>query len=118
MQYTAYKAILISCLPPFLLAVFLFSCTHTPNIVGKWQEPGKTSAIEFRQDGTFTAIDDMGMTVNGNYSIPTHGKIRLEIKHSNSSDEMLTGSIAVQDDTLILINEKDKEKLLYRKSQQ
>jgi len=42
-----------------LFFIFLVSCSYTPNIAGKWQEPGTTSSIEFWQNGTFTAIDDM-----------------------------------------------------------
>jgi hypothetical protein len=98
-----------------ILAVFLISCAHKPNIIGKWQEPGKTSSIEFTKHGTFTAVDDMGMAVSGNYFLQAKGKIRLEIKQSDSTIEILSGSIAVQDDKLILTPEDDKEVLIYRK---
>jgi hypothetical protein len=99
-----------------LLFIFLISCSHTPNIAGKWQEPGTTSSIEFWQNGTFTAIDDMGMTVSGNYTILTNGRIRLEVKHPNNSDEIIIGNFAVQDDELILTPDEDKEILTYRKT--
>ena len=79
-----------------LIVIFLVSCSHTPNIAGKWQEPETTSSIEFGQNGTFTAIDQMGMTVSGNYTILANEKIRLEIKHPNSSDEIIIGNFAVQ----------------------
>lgn len=105
---TSYSSVL-------LLGVFITSCVYQPNITGKWQEPGKTSSIEFRQDGTFTAVDDMGMAVSGNYTLQSKGKIRLEIKHPDSPVEILSGSIAVQGDKLILTPEKDKEILEYRK---
>jgi len=102
-------------LPIILLVVFFTSCAHKPNITGIWHEPGKTSSIEFRQDGTFTAVDNMGMAVSGKYTLKSKGKIRLEIKHSDSPVEILFGSIAVQGDKLILTPEKDKEILEYRK---
>ena len=110
----AYK-IVANSFSVIILVVFLISCAHKPNITGKWQEIGKTSSIEFRQDGTFTALDDMGMTVRGNYTLQTKGKIRLEIQHPDSSVEILLGSIAVQGDKLILTPENDKEVLKYRK---
>jgi hypothetical protein len=99
-----------------LMFIFLISCSHTPNIAGKWQEPGTISSIEFGQNGTFTAIDDMGMTVSGNYTILTNGRIRLEVKHPNNSDEIIIGNFAVQDDELILTPDEDKEILTFRKT--
>ena len=104
-------------LPALLVAGFLVSCMHQPDITGKWLEPGKTSSIEFRQDGTFTATDDMGMTVTGNYILQAEGKIRLEIKHPDSSVEILSGNIAVKGDTLKLTHEENKEILIYKKSE-
>ena len=104
-------------LPALLVAGFLVSCMHQPDINGKWLEPGKTSSIEFRQDGTFTATDDMGMTVTGNYILQAEGKIRFEIKHPDSSVEKLSGNFAVKGDTLKLTHEENKEILIYKKSE-
>jgi len=115
MQKGAYQAVFY-----FLLAVlpivFLVSCAHTPNITGKWQEPGKISSIKFGQDGTFTAVDDMGMTVSGNYTLQWKGKIRFEIKHQDSSVERIIGNITVQDDELIFSFDEDKEVVTYKKA--
>jgi outer membrane lipoprotein-sorting protein len=115
MQKGANKAVVY-----FLLAVlpimFLVSCAHTPNITGTWQEPGKRSSIEFGQDGTFTAVDDMGMTVSGNYTLQAKGKIRFEIKHPDSSVEIIRGNITVQDDELLFTFDEDKEVLTYIKA--
>ena len=114
MSKGSHKA--VTCyLQAFLVGVFLVSCAHSPNITGKWQEPGNTSSIEFRRDGTFTAIDNMGMNVTGKYTLQAHGKIRLAIKHANSSDEIIIGNFAVQDDELVLALDEDKEVLTYRK---
>ena len=98
-----------------LFFIFLVSCSYTPNIAGKWQEPGTTSSIEFWQNGTFTAIDDMGMTVSGNYTILTNGRIRLEVKHPNSRDVIIIRNFTMQDDELILTLDEDKEVLTYKK---
>ena len=115
MQKGAYKAVVY-----FLLAllpiVFLVSCAHTPNITGKWQEPGETSSIEFGHDGTFTAVDDMGMTVSGNYTLGAKGKIRFEITHPDSTVEIITGTVAARDDVLIFTLDKDKEVVTYKKA--
>ena len=115
MQKSAHKAVVY-----FLLAlpsiVFLASCAHTPDITGKWNEPGKKSSIEFGQDGTFTAVDDMGMAVSGNYALGAKGKIRFEITHQDSSVETITGTIAVRDDVLIFTLDNDKEVITYQKA--
>ena len=115
MPKDTYKSIKLI-LPVLLIISALISCAHTPDITGKWREPGKASSIEFGKDGTFTATDDMGMTVNGNYTIQNKSKIRLEIKHPSSSTEIKTGSIVVQGDELKLIHDADNETLLYKKT--
>ena len=114
MRKSAYKDATQN-LTALLLLVFLLSCVYDPNITGKWQEPGKTSSIEFEQNGTFVAIDNMGMTVNGNYTLLSEGKIRLEIIHPNSYIEIIIGSIEIQGDKLKLSYNGDKEVLLYQK---
>ena len=45
------------------LLVFLSiaSCQNSPNLTGKWQELGKTATLEFNDDHTFKAVDNMGM---------------------------------------------------------
>ena len=98
-----------------ILLFFLVSCAHSPDIIGHWQEPGTTSSLEFRHDGTFTAIDDMGMAVKGRYILQEDGTIRLEIKHQDSSAELITGDIVVQGDTLTLAHGENKEVLTYKK---
>ena len=98
-----------------LMVIFIVSCSHTPNIVGKWQAPGTISSIEFGQNGAFTAIDEMGMTVSGNYTILANEKIRFEIKHPNSSDEIIIGKFAVQNDGLILTLDEDNDVLTYKR---
>ena len=111
-----YKTVIILKLLALLLVAFLISCGQTPSIKGKWQEIGKTSSIEFRGNGTFTAIDDMGMSVSGNYILLNNKKIKLEIKRSESSDDILIGTIDVQDEKLVLISDKDNEVVTYKKN--
>ena len=109
-----YKTVFLSLLA-LLLVAFLISCEQTPSIKGKWQEVGKTSSIEFVKNGTFTAIDDMGMSVSGNYTLLPDKKIQLEIKHPDSSVEILLGSINVKGDKLAIISDDDKEVIVYKK---
>ena len=102
-----------------LLAAFsivvLFSCAQYPDILGKWKESGKPSSLEFRQDGTFRAVDDMGMVVIGEYSLKTTGRIRLEIQHEDGSTEIITGTLFSRENELILAVDGDKEAMRYER---
>lgn len=115
MLKSAGKAVPRSIAAALLLSVFLAACVHNPNITGTWQEPGKTSSIQLRRNGTFTATDDMGMTVAGNYTLQGPGGIRFEIRHPDSAVEIIQGSITQQGDELRLANEGDREVLVYRR---
>ena len=114
-MYTGVYKFIYFLFPAFFMIVFLVSCAQPPNITGKWQEPGKTSSIEFRQDGTFTATDEMGMVVNGTYTLQSNDNIRLEIKHPNTPVERIIANFAMQDDELRLTLDKDNEVLSYKK---
>jgi hypothetical protein len=85
-----------------LSIVFLLSCAQSPDILGKWKELGKSSSLEFRQDGTFTAVDDMGMVVVGNYTLQTNGRILFEIKHQDTTTETITGTLVIRDNEMVL----------------
>ena len=110
-----YKTVIILNLLTLLMVAFLISCEPTPSIKCKWQEVGKTSSIEFRENGTFTAIDDMGMSVSGNYQLLSKKNIQLEINHPESSVEIFIGTIDVQDEKLVIISDIDNEVLIYKK---
>lgn len=59
MKKEKFKPILL-----FLLVIVLFmmmiSCAHTPGVIGKWREIGKTATLEFSKDGSFKAVDNQG----------------------------------------------------------
>ena len=96
-----------------LLTVFTFfliiSCAHTPDVVGKWREVGKTARVEFFKDGTFKAVDNQGMAVSGNYTLSENGNARFEIDREDSSPEIVTGKISVRGEELTLISGDGKE---------
>ena len=100
-----------------LSIVFLLSCAQSPDILGKWRESGKSSSLEFRQDGTFRAVDDMGMAVVGTYALKTNGRIRFEIKHQDASTETITGTLAVRENELILTLDGNKEAMRHKRIQ-
>jgi hypothetical protein len=84
-----------------LIVIVLFlSCQHSPSITGKWQEIGKGGTLEFNDDNTFNAVDDMGMAVNGIYRIDDIGNMCLEIQHPESSTEIINLRIKIEWDEL------------------
>ena len=100
-----------------LSMVFLLSCAQSPDIFGKWKESGKSSSLEFRQDGTFRAVDDMGMAVVGNYTLESNGRIRFEIRHPDASAETIAGTLVVRENEMILMLDGDKEAMRHKRIQ-
>jgi hypothetical protein len=86
-----------------LLFLSIASCQQSPNLIGKWQEVGKTATLEFNEDHTFSAVDNMGMAVSGTYSLDNNGNIRFEIKHNEPSPEIIIVKVTVRDDELTVI---------------
>ena len=96
-------------------AVVLVSCAHTKNLAGKWQEIGNKSTLEFNRDGTFNAVDDMGMAVSGKYFLQKNGAARFEITREGMSPEILHGTLNVQGDELTLTSPDDKKVETYKR---
>ncbi len=103
----------------FLLAILLLflliCCANKSKLVGKWRETGKTATIEFLEDGSFKAVDNMGMAVSGKYTLLGDGNIRFEIAHQGSSKEIIEGKFSMQEDELVISFEKGKEVERYRR---
>jgi len=106
----------------FLLAMgllfFMISCASAPKLAGKWREVGKTATIEFLEDGSFKAVDNMGMAVSGKYTLLGNGKIKFEIGHQGSSKEIVEGKFSMQEDELVISFGNGKEIERYRRVKQ
>ena len=100
---------------PILAFFFITACANTPNLVGNWKEIGKTATIELWKDGTFKAVDNQKMAVNGKYSLTENGNIRIEIFRQGSPSEIVNGKYSVQGDTLIFTSADGKEIQRYRR---
>ena len=61
----------------------LASCAVTPDVTGRWQQVDAEDTLEFREDGTFTAIDREGATVEGRYTLHADGTLYYAITHSD-----------------------------------
>ncbi len=105
----------------FLFAVLplalLLSCAQKQDVAGKWQEVGKAATIELRKDGTFNAVDDMGMAVSGKYTLQEKGTIRFEILHKGNSPEIIHGTLNAQGDELTFTSADDKKVETYKRVQ-
>ena len=103
----------------FFLAIEIFfliiSCTIKSKVVGKWQEIGKTATIEFLKDGSFKAMDNLGMAVSGEYTLLGDGSVRFEIKQQGSSPEIIEGNLSVRECELTISFEQSKEVERYRR---
>ncbi len=70
---------MISRLPTHMIMVLIIcllsACAFGPNVVGRWQQVDGEDTLEFREDGTFTAVDNMGATVVGRYTLHADGTL-------------------------------------------
>jgi hypothetical protein len=108
-KFKLYSAI------PILAFFFITACANTSNLVGKWKEIGKTATLELWKDGTFNAVDNQKMAVNGKYSLSENGNIRFEIFRQGFPSEIVDGKYSVQGDTLIFTSADGKEIQRYRR---
>ena len=102
---------------PIAILVFFFimACAITPNLVGKWKEIGKTATLELWKDGTFKAVDNQKMAVNGKYFLSENGNIRFEIFRQDSTSEIVNGKYSVQGDILTFTSADGIEIQRYRR---
>ena len=86
----------------FLAAMtLLVSCLHSNSITGKWQETRGRAIFEFREDHTFSTVDNMGMQVVGKYHLDGQGNIRFEIQHEEPNIEIIDAKVTFAEDELI-----------------
>ncbi len=76
---------------------------------------GKKSTIEFYTDGTFNAVDDMGMAVSGKYTLEENGTIRFEIVHKGSAPEIVEGKLSERSNELTFSSADDKKVETYKR---
>ena len=94
---------------------FFIACANTPNLDGKWKEIGKAATLEFWKDGTFKAVDNQKMAVNGKYTLSEHGNVRFEIFRQGSPSEIVNGKYSVQGDILTFSSADGEEIEKYKR---
>ena len=96
-------------------SIFFVSCLSTPNLIGKWREIGKTATLEFREDGTFKAVDNEGLSVTGKYFLLQNGNVRFEVTRIGFSPDIIKGKIGIKGDELTFISLDGRDIERYRK---
>jgi hypothetical protein len=67
-----------------LVTVFLLtSCAYGPDVVGRWQRVDGPETLEFREDGTFTTVDNMKATAVGLYTLHADGTLYYAVTHTD-----------------------------------
>ncbi len=108
------------------VAFMLASCASKPSEIGKWRSTGDAGTIEFRKDGTFVIVDNMGSTSLGNYLIDENEGIKLTITRTDIlrknmepviSPETINAKIFVRENQLELttISENAPEIEIYKR---
>ena len=87
-----------------LLPMLMLSCAHSPSpgssLVGLWREMGKTATIEFRENGTFKAIDNQKMAVSGRYLVLQDNRVRFMVIRTGGTPEIITTRMTKNADQL------------------
>jgi len=110
-----------TCSVHWLLAIctcfLIISCAHTPDVVGKWREVGKTATVVLWKDGRFQAVDNQEMAVSGTYTFHDKGKVRFEIDRQGFPPEIVVGKISMQGEELTLISGDGSEVDRYKREE-
>lgn len=85
------------------LLVIFSGCAAKPAILGHWQSLDGPGGVTFKADGTFEAVDNQGMPVDGKYRIKGSDGIQFEIVHENSETESIDARLTQESDRLTLI---------------
>ena len=70
-------------LAAILAVIVLVSCASPPNLIGRWQQVDGDDVLVFREDGSFTAVDNTGATAIGRYTLHADGTIYYIVTHTD-----------------------------------
>jgi len=96
--------------------VCITACAGIPEVTGRWRQPGKNASVQFFQDGTFIAVDNQGMAVNGKYFFMKKGRVRFEVERPEGPPEIITGTYVIEGNRLILTAADGEEVDVYEKT--
>lgn len=99
-----------------IMLVWISSCAGMPAVIGKWQQPGRSATVQFNRDGTFTAVDNQGMAVNGKYCIMKKNRVRFEIDMPDAPPEIINGTYVLDGQRLTLTSADGEDVDVYQKT--
>ncbi len=100
------------------VCVFFMHCAASTGMIGTWREVGKSATLEFRKDGSFSAVDNEGMAVNGKYTRLKDGRVKFEILHGDASVEIVILNVSVSRDELTVVSDRPGDVERYRRMRQ
>ncbi len=80
----------------FCFLGLLTACAIRPDVTGRWQQVDAEDTLEFRDDGTFTAVDQTGATVMGRYTLHADGTLYYSVTHTDILKAELTPVETIQ----------------------
>ena len=86
-----------------LLFLITCGCAAQSAVVGRWQSLEGPGGVVFHADGTFEAVDNQGMPVDGKYRMKGTDGVRFEIEHANNETESIDARMSREGDRLTLI---------------
>jgi len=98
-----------------IVCVFLIHCAASPGMIGTWLEVGKSATLEFKKDGSFSAMDNEGMAVNGKYRRLKDGSMKFEILHGDAPVEIVILNVSVSGDELTVAGDHPSDVERYRR---
>jgi hypothetical protein len=82
------------------IIALLVSCSRGSPIIGRWQEiGGDNETMDFSKSGTFHLVSK-GRTIEGKYSMPEDGRIKLELGGAGAELRPIVVQVALSGDEL------------------
>jgi hypothetical protein len=84
-------------------------------MTGAWLEVGKSATLEFKKDGSFSAVDNEGMAISGRYTRLEDGRVKFEILHGDASVEIVILNVSVSGEELTITGDVPGDVERYRR---
>jgi len=101
-----FHTIVVTGLTLFCAALTLSSCSKKPAdaLIGKWNQDGKSTTVEFRPDGTLINTENGKLAHGGKYKFTDSSHLQMEVFAEGSTNVEMTlpCEFAVKGDMAVL----------------
>ncbi len=101
-----------------LAPVLLGGCDSPPEAIGSWRQVGKQATLDLRPDGSFRAVDNQGMEVQGRFVLQPDGNAVFEVLRSASPPETVNALLVARGNELTVRSEDGAVLERYRRAEQ